>query len=76
MNAASALVTGGDRGMGAAICKRLAQDGFDVALTHAHNEARALMTKAAIEALGRRALVLRTDRHFGVQYRGLSLWSD
>lgn len=56
-----ALVTGGSRGIGAAICQALARDGFDVALTYASNEQRANETAEAIRAIGRQALPIRAD---------------
>jgi 3-oxoacyl-[acyl-carrier protein] reductase len=45
-----ALVTGGSRGIGAAIVKRLAADGATVALTYASRRDKADEVVAAIEA--------------------------
>lgn len=56
-----ALVTGGSRGIGAAIAERLARDGADVAFTYVSAEARARDTARAVEALGRKALAIRAD---------------
>ena len=54
-----ALVTGGGRRIGAAICQSLARDGADVAINYVSNEAAARQTAAAVEGFGRRALVHR-----------------
>ncbi|MFI2614954.1 3-oxoacyl-ACP reductase family protein [Streptomyces sp. NPDC018584] len=57
----TALVTGGSRGMGAAIALRLAQQGADVAITYVHSEAAAQEVVAKIEATGRRGFAVRAD---------------
>ncbi|RZQ64046.1 SDR family NAD(P)-dependent oxidoreductase [Amycolatopsis suaedae] len=56
-----ALVTGGSRGIGAAIATRLAAEGADVALTYVSREDRAAEVVAAIEGHGRKALAIRAD---------------
>ncbi|MFE2938741.1 3-oxoacyl-ACP reductase family protein [Streptomyces sp. NPDC059255] len=56
-----ALVTGGSRGIGAAVALRLAEDGADVALTYQHGEVRAAEVVDRIKALGRRGLAVRAD---------------
>jgi 3-oxoacyl-[acyl-carrier protein] reductase len=56
-----AMVTGGSRGIGAAIARRLARDGADVAITYASAQQRAEDVVRAAEADGRRALALRAD---------------
>lgn len=53
-----ALVTGGSRGIGAAIAVVLAEQGADVALTHRSDAATAV---EAVKATGRRVLALRAD---------------
>ncbi len=55
-----AIVTGGARGIGAAICARLATDGMDVAVFDLDADACA-GTVAAIEEAGRRALAVAAD---------------
>jgi 3-oxoacyl-[acyl-carrier protein] reductase len=56
-----ALVTGGSRGIGAAVALRLAEEGADVALTFQQNHQRADDVVDQIKAVGRRAIALRAD---------------
>jgi NAD(P)-dependent dehydrogenase (short-subunit alcohol dehydrogenase family) len=56
-----ALVTGGSRGIGAAIARRLAQDGADVALTYVSAAEKASAVAAQIDAIGRRGLAIHAD---------------
>lgn len=56
-----AIVTGGSRGIGAAIVKRLAEEGADVALTYSSSPARADEVVAAAKAAGVRALAIQAD---------------
>ena len=51
----AAIVTGGSGGLGAAVCRLLAERGSDVALTYRGNEAAARAVAADVEASGRRA---------------------
>lgn len=56
-----ALVTGGSRGLGAAIAKRLAHDGAAVALTYTSSTQKADEVVRDIEAAGGKALAIRAD---------------
>jgi 3-oxoacyl-[acyl-carrier protein] reductase len=55
-----AIVTGAARGIGAAIARRLAQDGHDVAVIDLERDACA-NTVAAVEAAGRRGIAVAAD---------------
>jgi 3-oxoacyl-[acyl-carrier protein] reductase len=56
-----ALVTGGSRGIGAAIARRLARGGADVALTYLSAMGRAEAVVEEIEAAGRVGLAIPAD---------------
>ena len=56
-----ALVTGGSRSIGAAIVKRLAQEGADVAFTYVSKPEQAELTRKAAEAHGVRVVAMKAD---------------
>jgi len=56
-----ALVTGGSRGIGAAIAKRLADDGASVAITYARGREAAASVVEAIERSGGHAIAIAAD---------------
>lgn len=56
-----ALVTGGSRGIGRAICVRLAQDGMDIVFNYQRGQEAALETVKLCEEAGVRALAIQAD---------------
>ncbi|MFJ5643757.1 3-oxoacyl-ACP reductase family protein [Streptomyces sp. NPDC093223] len=61
LEGSAALITGGSRGIGAAVALRLAEEGADVALTYESGAKRATEVVEQIKAGGRRALAIRAD---------------
>jgi len=57
----AALVTGGSRGIGAAIAKHLAGDGASVAITYSNSADAAASVVEAIEGAGGRAIAIQAD---------------
>jgi 3-oxoacyl-[acyl-carrier protein] reductase len=57
----AAFVTGGSRGIGAAIAKRLADDGAQVAITYTKGADAAASVVAAIERAGGKAIAIQAD---------------
>ena len=56
-----ALVTGGSRGIGAGIAKRLAAEGASVAITYTKGEAAAASVVKEIERVGGKAIAIQAD---------------
>ena len=57
----SALVTGASRGIGAAIAKRLAKEGAEVAITYGSSPERAQQVVDEITAAGGKAIAIKAD---------------
>jgi len=66
-----AIVTGGSRGIGAAIAKRLGTDGADVVVNYNRDEAAALEVAAQIEGLGCRTVAIQADMGDSAQIESL-----
>ncbi|MCC5883587.1 MAG: SDR family oxidoreductase [Halomonas sp.] len=61
LNGKVAMITGGSRGIGAAIARRLAAEGASVAVTYVNGEAQAQTVVDEITSAGGRALAIRAD---------------
>ena len=66
-----ALVTGGSRGIGAAIARRLAADGADVAISYAQSAEKAEAVVSALTAQGVRAASFKADQADPAQVEAL-----
>jgi 3-oxoacyl-[acyl-carrier protein] reductase len=65
-----AIVTGGSRGIGAAIVERLARDGANVAFSYSNSVERADQIVAKVEAHGRKALAVKADQAVASEVTG------
>lgn len=61
LNGKRALVTGGSRGIGAAIALALAENGADVAFTYQNSISKAESVAASIQGTGRRAIAIKAN---------------
>src|SRR5580700_4048548 len=61
LNGKAALITGGSRGIGAAIAKRLASDGANVAITYVKDASAASTVVKAIKRDGGKAVAIQAD---------------
>jgi len=66
-----ALVTGGSRGIGAAIARRLARDGADVGISYSASAGRAEALVKELKELGVRAAAFRADQADPLQVEAL-----
>ncbi|MFC7916051.1 SDR family NAD(P)-dependent oxidoreductase [Streptomyces sp. NPDC057386] len=55
------VVTGGSRGVGAAVCRRLAEDGHDVVVGYVRDAGAAEEVAADVRRVGARAVTVRAD---------------
>ena len=67
----TAIVTGGSRGIGRAVCLELARGGANVVLCYAGNEEAARATAAECEALGASVLTVKCDVSDSAQVKTL-----
>ena len=56
-----ALVTGSSKGLGRSTALRLAEAGYDLVINYARSKTKALEVAAEIEAMGRKALVIKAN---------------
>ena len=57
----TAIVTGGSKGIGEAIVRKLAEHGADVVFTYQSNEIKAKQVEEACNELGRKCAAIKSD---------------
>ena len=67
----TAVVTGGSRGIGKAIALKLAQEGYDIALNYANNDAAAEAAREEIAATGVRCEIYKADTSDMMQVKAM-----
>lgn len=71
MNANVVLVTGGGRGIGAAVCLKAALQGFDIAINYQYDTSAAERIASAIRVKGQRAICVQADVSDYEQVKGM-----
>src|SRR4051794_35291131 len=66
-----AIVTGGSGGIGSSVAKRLASDGFSIALHYAGNSAKAEEVRAELTNAGANAIAVKADVSSAAEVEGL-----
>ncbi|WP_337268083.1 SDR family oxidoreductase [Oryzifoliimicrobium ureilyticus] len=66
-----ALVTGGSRGIGAAIVRRLAREGADIVFSYSSSNRQAEILVREIEAVGARAVAIKADQALAAEVADL-----
>jgi len=72
-----ALITGASRGIGKAICIRLASEGYNILINYHSNDEQASNTKELVESIGVKAVLLKFDVSNGAETEKiLSEWGQ